>query len=107
MPAGHLDARIHLSVEDSELLIGGQGVCGCGAACDSGALVVERSLAKIDEAIADSRRALQGQPGSLLAQESLFDAYRRKVALLQDLIALAGDAQRKGVDDALETRGRS
>lgn len=58
------------------------------------AAVVERNLVLIDKAIADSRTALQGQPGSLQAQESLFDAYRRKVALLQDLIALASDAKR-------------
>ena len=48
--------------------------------------------------IADSRTALKGQPGSLLAQGTLFDAYRRKVALLQDLIALASDAKRNGLD---------
>ena len=62
------------------------------------AAVVERNLALIDAAIADSRTALQGQPGSLVAQETLFDAYRRKVALLQDLIALASDAKRDGLD---------
>jgi hypothetical protein len=60
------------------------------------AQVVERNLVLIDKAIADSRTALQGQPGSLQAQESLFDAYRQKVALLQDLIALASDAKRTG-----------
>jgi hypothetical protein len=62
------------------------------------AAAVERNLALIDKAIADSRTALQGQPGSLPAQESLFDAYRRKAALLQDLIALASDAKRNGLD---------
>jgi hypothetical protein len=62
------------------------------------AQVVERNLALIDQAIADSRTALQGQPGSLVAQESLFDAYRRKVSLLQDLIAMASDARRTGSD---------
>jgi anti-sigma factor RsiW len=64
------------------------------------AQVVERSLMLIDIAIADSREALQGQPGSLVAQASLFDAYRQKVALLQDLIAMASEAKRTGVDDA-------
>lgn len=71
------------------------------------ARVVERNLVLIDKAIADSRTALQGQPGSLQAQESLFDAYRRKVALLQDLIALASDAKRNGAERALATRDRS
>ena len=64
------------------------------------AQVVERSLRLIDTAIADSREALQGQPGNLAAQTSLFDAYRQKVALLQDLIAMASEAKRTGVDDA-------
>ena len=64
------------------------------------ALVVERNLLLIDTAIADSRKALQGQPGSLVAQASLFDAYRQKVALLQDLIAMASEVKRTGVNGA-------
>jgi anti-sigma factor RsiW len=68
------------------------------------AAVLERNLALIDTAIADSRTALQGQPGSLLAQETLFDAYRRKVTLLQDLIALASDATRNGLDGRTTTQ---
>jgi hypothetical protein len=71
------------------------------------AAVVERNLVLIDRAIADSRQALQGQPGSLQAQESLFGAYKQKVALLQDLIALASDAKRAGTEGALTTRDRS
>ena len=64
------------------------------------AQVVERSLLLIDTAIADSREALQGQPGNLAAQTSLFDAYRQKVALLQDLIAMASEVKRTGADGA-------
>ncbi len=64
------------------------------------AQVVERNLLLIDAAIADSRKALQGQPGSLVAQASLFDAYRQKVALLQDLIAMASEVKRTGVNGA-------
>jgi hypothetical protein len=60
------------------------------------AQVVERNLGLIDIAIADSRKALQGQPGSLVAQASLFDAYRQKVSLLQDLIAMGSEAKRTG-----------
>jgi anti-sigma factor RsiW len=67
--------------------------------------VVARNLVLIDQAIADSRQALQGQPGSLVAQESLFDAYRRKVSLLQDLIAMAGEARRTG-SEAVAPRER-
>jgi anti-sigma factor RsiW len=60
------------------------------------AQAIERNLGLIDFAIADSRKALQGQPGSVVAQQSLFDAYRQKVALLQDLIAMASEAKRTG-----------
>jgi anti-sigma factor RsiW len=68
---------------------------------------VERSLGLIDIAIADSREALQRQPGSLVAQSSLFEAYRQKVSLLQDLIAMASEAKRTGADGADRDRSRS
>ncbi len=71
------------------------------------AQVVERNLVLIDTAIADSRKALQGQPGSLVAQASLFDAYRQKVSLLQDLIAMASEAKRTGVNGAGRDRRAS
>ncbi len=71
------------------------------------AQVVERSLGLIDIAIADSRKALQGQPGSLVAQASLFDAYRQKVSLLQDLITMASEAKRTGAEGAGRDRSRS
>jgi hypothetical protein len=71
------------------------------------AQVVERSLGLIDIAIADSREALQRQPGSVVAQTSLFEAYRQKVALLQDLIAMGSEAKRTGVDGAGRDRRRS
>jgi anti-sigma factor RsiW len=71
------------------------------------AQVVERNLRLIDTAIADSRTVLQGQPGSLVAQASLFDAYRQKVALLQDLIAMASEVKRTGANGAGRDRRRS
>jgi anti-sigma factor RsiW len=71
------------------------------------AAVVERNLVLIDTAIADSRTALLGQPGSLVAQASLFDAYRQKVSLLQDLIAMASEAKRTDADGAGRDRSRS
>jgi hypothetical protein len=71
------------------------------------AQVVERSLGLIDIAIADSREALQRQPGSLVAQTSLFEAYRQKVSLLQDLIAMGSEAKRTGADGAVPDRSRS
>jgi anti-sigma factor RsiW len=59
------------------------------------AAVLQRNVAIVDQAIRDSRTALQSQPGSDVAQESLFEAFRRKVGLLQDTIALINE-MRKG-----------
>ena len=49
----------------------------------------------VDQAIQDSRAALRTDPQSQPARESLFEALRRKVALLQDTIALVNE-MRKG-----------
>jgi hypothetical protein len=49
----------------------------------------------IDSAIAESRAALRAEPQSAPARDSLFDALKRKVALLQDTIALMNE-MRKG-----------
>jgi hypothetical protein len=56
---------------------------------------LQKNIGIIDKAIGDSRTALQSQPTSQLAQESLFEALRRKVALLEDTIALINE-MRKG-----------
>lgn len=56
---------------------------------------LRENLRIIDEAIDDSRTALRAEPTSQIAQESLFDAFRRKVTLLQDTIALMNE-MRKG-----------
>jgi hypothetical protein len=56
---------------------------------------LQKNLGVIDQAIRDSRVALQTQPTNELAQESLFEAFRRKVGLLQDTVALINE-MRKG-----------
>jgi hypothetical protein len=56
---------------------------------------LRRYLQIIDQAIEESRAALNATPGSMPAQESLFEALRRKVGLLQDTIALINE-MRKG-----------
>ncbi len=56
---------------------------------------LKKNLGVIDQAIQDSRAALQSQPTNELAQESLFEAFRRKVAVLQDTVALINE-MRKG-----------
>lgn len=59
------------------------------------AAMLQRNLQVIDTAIAESRAALRDQPQSAPARDSLFDALRQKVALLQDTIALMNE-MRKG-----------
>jgi hypothetical protein len=59
------------------------------------AAMLKKNLAMIDQAIAESRAALRAEPQSTIARDSLFNALRRKVALLQDTIALMNE-MRKG-----------
>jgi hypothetical protein len=54
----------------------------------------------IDEAINESRAALQSEPQSETAQESLFVALRRKVALLQEMLALINEMREGDQDGA-------
>jgi hypothetical protein len=56
---------------------------------------LQKNQQVIDQAIAESRAALRAEPQNAAAQASLFDALRRKVALLQDTIALMNE-MRKG-----------
>ena len=59
------------------------------------AAMLKKNLEMIDQAIAESRAALRAEPQSTIARDSLFNALRRKVALLQDTIALMNE-MRKG-----------
>jgi hypothetical protein len=71
------------------------------ARSDDGALdpqvaaVFQRNLQVIDQAIGESRAALQTQPSSVAVQEGLFDAMKSKVALLQQTVELINE-MRKG-----------
>jgi anti-sigma factor RsiW len=71
------------------------------ARTESGALdpqvaaVLQKNLQVIDQAIGESRAALEQQPASADAQDSLFDAMRSKVALLQQTVELINE-MRKG-----------
>jgi hypothetical protein len=51
-------------------------------------------LMVIDDAITESRAALRSEPQSESAQRSLSVALRRKVALLQDMVALISEMQK-------------
>jgi hypothetical protein len=60
------------------------------------AYVLDAGLNVIDEAIVESRAALEMQPDSELAQDILFDALRRKVVVLQDMLVLIGEMREGG-----------
>jgi hypothetical protein len=57
--------------------------------------VLNANLTVIDGAITESRAALQTEPDNPMAQESLFDALRSKLELLQDVVSLINE-MRKG-----------
>jgi anti-sigma factor RsiW len=59
------------------------------------AAMLQKNLQVIDQAIAESRAALRTEPQSAPARDSLFDALKRKVVMLQDTIALMNQ-MRKG-----------
>jgi hypothetical protein len=59
------------------------------------AATLQKSLTVIDQAIAESRAALRAEPQSGAARDSLFEALRRKVAVLQDTVVLMNE-MRKG-----------
>jgi hypothetical protein len=55
--------------------------------------VVQANLSVIDAAIDQSRAVLASEPDSEVAQQSLFEALRSKVAVLQDILALMNEMQ--------------
>jgi hypothetical protein len=57
--------------------------------------MLQKNLQVIDQSIAESRAALRQEPQRAPARDSLFEALRRKVMLLQDTIALMNE-MRKG-----------
>jgi hypothetical protein len=56
---------------------------------------IAKNMNIIDQAIAENRAAVKSEPASVAARETLFDALRQKVSLLQDTIALINE-MRKG-----------
>jgi len=59
------------------------------------AAVLQKNLPVIDQAINETQSALKSEPQNAAARESLFDALRKKVNLLQDTLALMNE-MRKG-----------
>lgn len=71
------------------------------------AAMLQKNLRVIDEAISESRGALRDQPQSAPARDSLFDALKRKVALLQDTIALMNEMRKGNAAGAAQIIGES
>ncbi len=69
------------------------------------ATTIRKNLAVVDQAISESRTALANQPTNELAQESLFDAFRRKVGLLQDTVALMNEMRKGNQAEAAKILG--
>jgi len=59
------------------------------------AATLQKNLAVIDQAITESRAAVRSEPASEPAQQSLFENFKSKIALLQDTVALINE-MRKG-----------
>jgi anti-sigma factor RsiW len=59
------------------------------------AATLQKNVQVIDQAIAESRAALRSEPTNVPARESLFEALRQKVTMLQNTIALMNE-MRKG-----------
>ncbi len=93
-----VDEELRLATEHYDKAIAGLeqiSKTGQSALDPKVAETLQANLGIIDKAIGDSRLALKSQPASQPAQESLFESLRRKVALLEDTIALINE-MRKG-----------
>ena len=62
--------------------------------------VIQTNLVVIDQAIAESRAAVADEPEDPLAQDALAEALARKMALLEDTVALVADARVEESPDA-------
>jgi Putative zinc-finger len=66
------------------------------------AAVLNQNLDLIEGAIAESRAAMSQEPDSTVAQESLLEALRRKVSLLQNTILLINEIRKGQGENALD-----
>lgn len=71
---------------------------------------IQKGRLVLDQAISESRAALRTEPENQAARDSLFDALRRKVALLQDTVVLMNEMRRgnaAGAAQALDGLNKS
>lgn len=71
------------------------------------AAILDKNLQVIDQAIAESRAALNTEPQSAPARDSLFEALRRKVTLLQDTVTLMNEMRKGNSAGAAQIVGES
>ena len=66
------------------------------------AVVLQKNLLVVNQAIAESRAALEANPESMPAQQSLYEALRQKIQFLQQTIALMNVMRRGDAAGAAE-----
>ena len=71
------------------------------------AKTIEKNLQITNQAIADSGAAVKAEPTSVAARETLLDAMRQKVALLQDTISLINEMRKGNNAAAVEVLNKS
>jgi hypothetical protein len=64
------------------------------------AKMLQTQLTLSEQAIGESRKALESDPGSQAARDSLFDAFRRKVGVLQAAVTLMNEMRQGNPDGA-------
>jgi len=69
------------------------------------AATLQKNIGIIDQAIAEERAAVKAEPMNVPARESLFEALKRKVVLLQDTIALMNEMRKGNPSGAAEIVG--
>lgn len=67
--------------------------------------IVKKNLQIIDQAIAESRDALRVEPQSAAARDSLFDALKKKVVVLQNTITLMNEIRKGNPGGAAPAEG--
>jgi hypothetical protein len=78
---------------------------GDGALDPAVAETLQKNLSLVDQAITESRAALQTDPQSSAARDSLFEALRRKVSVLQATVTLMNE-MRKGNQQGAAAAGK-
>jgi hypothetical protein len=70
------------------------------------AATLAHNLEVIDQAIAESRAALEAQPASEPAQASLIESFKAKIAFLEDTLALINEARKGNGAEAAKIASR-